>query len=68
MAAKAKSSKKQQQTVTTAMITPNPFVVLDEIFVAKQLIISDDLKDWPDQIKMESTTPSPIFGAANGDA
>ncbi|KAG9298690.1 hypothetical protein G9A89_012758 [Geosiphon pyriformis] len=34
MAIKAKNSKKQQQTVTTAMITPNLFVVSDEIFVS----------------------------------
>ncbi|KAG9297397.1 hypothetical protein G9A89_009481 [Geosiphon pyriformis] len=32
MAAKAKNSKKQQQTVTTAMVTMNPFVVPDKIF------------------------------------
>ncbi|KAG9292557.1 hypothetical protein G9A89_006928 [Geosiphon pyriformis] len=32
MAAKAKNPKKQQQAVTTAMVTPNPFVVPDEIF------------------------------------
>ncbi|KAG9297394.1 hypothetical protein G9A89_009478 [Geosiphon pyriformis] len=31
-ATKAKNSKKQQQTVTTAIVTPNPFVVPDEIF------------------------------------
>ncbi|KAG9303746.1 hypothetical protein G9A89_018643 [Geosiphon pyriformis] len=28
---KVKNSKKQQHTVTTAMVTPNPFVVSDEI-------------------------------------
>ncbi|KAG9287797.1 hypothetical protein G9A89_017392 [Geosiphon pyriformis] len=32
MAMKAKNSKKQQQAVTTAMVTPNPFIVPDEIF------------------------------------
>ncbi|KAG9289242.1 hypothetical protein G9A89_022552 [Geosiphon pyriformis] len=32
MAMKAKNSKKQQQAVTTAMVTPNPFVVSDKIF------------------------------------
>ncbi|KAG9299767.1 hypothetical protein G9A89_013127 [Geosiphon pyriformis] len=32
MAAKAKNSKKQQQAVTTAMVTPNLFVVPNEIF------------------------------------
>ncbi|KAG9297580.1 hypothetical protein G9A89_007655 [Geosiphon pyriformis] len=32
MAIKAKNSKKQQQTVATAMVTLNPFVVPDEIF------------------------------------
>ncbi|KAG9289239.1 hypothetical protein G9A89_022549 [Geosiphon pyriformis] len=30
--AKAKNFKKQQQAVTTAMVTPNPFVVSDKIF------------------------------------
>ncbi|KAG9294823.1 hypothetical protein G9A89_008515 [Geosiphon pyriformis] len=102
MAVKAKNSKKQQQAVATAMVTPNPFVVLDEIFskistaaaslipdmdgnssgtspkmgqdqllavlsdvvlssrllpipVAKQFINLDDLKDWADQMEMEST-------------
>ncbi|KAG9284793.1 hypothetical protein G9A89_003716 [Geosiphon pyriformis] len=32
MATKAKNSKKQQQAVTTAVVTPNLFIVLDEIF------------------------------------
>ncbi|KAG9294455.1 hypothetical protein G9A89_001960 [Geosiphon pyriformis] len=32
MAVKAKNSKKQQQAIATAMVTPNPFVVPDEIF------------------------------------
>ncbi|KAG9301608.1 hypothetical protein G9A89_016678 [Geosiphon pyriformis] len=32
MAMKAKNSKKQQQAVTTAIVTPNSFVVSDEIF------------------------------------
>ncbi|KAG9306117.1 hypothetical protein G9A89_016021 [Geosiphon pyriformis] len=68
MAVKAKNSKKQQQTVTTAMVTPNPFVVPDKIFVAKQPIISDDLKDWTDQMEMESTAFPPISGAANSGA
>ncbi|KAG9303761.1 hypothetical protein G9A89_018658 [Geosiphon pyriformis] len=31
MAIKAKNSKKQQQTVTTAMVIPNSFVIPDEI-------------------------------------
>ncbi|KAG9293565.1 hypothetical protein G9A89_005568 [Geosiphon pyriformis] len=104
MAAKAKNPKKQQQAITTAMVTLNPFVVPDEIFskiftaaasplpdmdgnssstspkmgqdqplavlpdvvlsgrlspipVAKQSINPDDLKDWADQIEMESTVP-----------
>ncbi|KAG9284780.1 hypothetical protein G9A89_003703 [Geosiphon pyriformis] len=104
MAAKAKNPKKQQQAVTTAMVTLNPFVVPDEIFskistataslipdmdgnnsgtslkmgqdqplavlpdvvlssrslpipVAKQSINPDDLKDWADQMEMESTVP-----------
>ncbi|KAG9294825.1 hypothetical protein G9A89_008517 [Geosiphon pyriformis] len=100
--AKVKNSKKQQQAVATAMITPNPFVVPDKIFskistaatsplpnmdgnssgtspkmgqdqllavlsdvvlssrllpipVAKQFINLDDLKNWADQMEMEST-------------
>ncbi|KAG9297652.1 hypothetical protein G9A89_011167 [Geosiphon pyriformis] len=108
MAAKAKNPKKQQQAVTTAMVTPNPFVVPDEIFskiftaaaspipdmdgnssgtspkmdqdqplavlsdvvlsnrslpipVAKQSINPDNLKDWTDQIEMESTVPLSQF-------
>ncbi|KAG9284507.1 hypothetical protein G9A89_014111 [Geosiphon pyriformis] len=115
MAAKAKNSKKQQQTVTTAMVILNPFVVTDEIFgkistaaasplsdmngnssntsskmgqdqplavlpdvvlssrsspipVVKQLIISDDFKDWTDQMEMKSTAPPLISGAADGGA
>ncbi|KAG9298720.1 hypothetical protein G9A89_012788 [Geosiphon pyriformis] len=36
--------------------------------VAKQSIISDNFKDWADQIKMESTISSPVSGAANGNA
>ncbi|KAG9306098.1 hypothetical protein G9A89_016002 [Geosiphon pyriformis] len=35
---------------------------------AKQSIISDDLKDWANQMEMESSTPSPISGVANGGA
>ncbi|KAG9301600.1 hypothetical protein G9A89_016670 [Geosiphon pyriformis] len=108
MAAKAKNPKKQQQAVTTAMVTLNPFVVPDEIFskistaaaspipdmdgnssstsskidqdqplavlpnvvlsgrslpisVAKQSINPDDLKDWTDQMEMESTVPPSQF-------
>ncbi|KAG9299755.1 hypothetical protein G9A89_013115 [Geosiphon pyriformis] len=115
MAAKAKNSKKQQQIVATTMVTPNPFVVPDEIFgkistaaasllldingnssstslkigqnqllavlldvvlsgrslpifVAKQLINSDDLKNWTDQIEMKSTVSPPVSGAANSSA
>ncbi|KAG9297411.1 hypothetical protein G9A89_009495 [Geosiphon pyriformis] len=34
--------------------------------VAKQFINSDDLKDWADQMEMESTVPPPVSGAANG--
>ncbi|KAG9296589.1 hypothetical protein G9A89_015181 [Geosiphon pyriformis] len=105
----------EQQTVTTAMITLNSFVVPDEIFgkifiaaasplpdidgnssstsskmsqdqpltvlpdvilfsrllpipVAKQSINLDDLKDWTDQMEIESTVSPPVFGAADGDA
>ncbi|KAG9301538.1 hypothetical protein G9A89_008390 [Geosiphon pyriformis] len=68
MAIKAKNSKKQQQAVTTAMVTPNLFVVSDEIFLAKQSINPDDLKDWADQMEMESTVSSPVSGAADGSA
>ncbi|KAG9292530.1 hypothetical protein G9A89_006901 [Geosiphon pyriformis] len=115
MAVKAKNSKKQQQAITTAMVTPNSFVVLDEIFckistvaasslldmngnssgtspkmgqdqllavlpnvvisgrslpipVAKQSINPDDLKDWADQMKIESTVSLPVSGAADGGA
>ncbi|KAG9284510.1 hypothetical protein G9A89_014114 [Geosiphon pyriformis] len=97
------------------MVTPNPFVVPDEIFnkistvvaspipdmdgnssgtspklgqdhpltvlpdvvlsnrlspipVAKQFINPDDLKDWADQMEMESTVPSPVSGASDGGA
>ncbi|KAG9297410.1 hypothetical protein G9A89_009494 [Geosiphon pyriformis] len=102
MAVKAKNPKKQQQAVATAMVTPNLFVVPDEIFskiftaaassipdmdgnssstspkmgqdqplavlpdvvlssrsspipVAKQSINPDDLKDWANQMEMESS-------------
>ncbi|KAG9289405.1 hypothetical protein G9A89_007966 [Geosiphon pyriformis] len=115
MAAKAKNPKKQQQAVTTAMVTLNPFVVPDEIFskistaaaspildmddnssstspkigqdqplavlpdvvlssrslpipVAKQSINPDDLKDWADQMEMESTVPPPVSGASDAGA
>ncbi|KAG9303749.1 hypothetical protein G9A89_018646 [Geosiphon pyriformis] len=92
MAAKVKNSKKQQQAVTTAMVTLNPFVVPDEILgkisiaaasslpdmdgnssstspkmVAKLSINSDDLKDWADQMEMESTVPPPVSGAIDSD-
>ncbi|KAG9303755.1 hypothetical protein G9A89_018652 [Geosiphon pyriformis] len=115
MAMKVKNSKKQQQAVTTAMVTLNPFVVPDEIFgkistaaasplldmngnssstspkmgqdqllavlpdvvlsgrllpipVAKQSINPDDLKNWTDQMEMESTVSPPVSGAADGGA
>ncbi|KAG9303744.1 hypothetical protein G9A89_018641 [Geosiphon pyriformis] len=115
MAIKAKNSKKQQQAVATAMVTPNLFVVLDEIFgkistaaasplsdmdgnssgisskmgqdqplavlpdmvlsgrslpipVTKQSINPNNLKDWADQIEMESTVSPPVSGAADGGA
>ncbi|KAG9302213.1 hypothetical protein G9A89_020647 [Geosiphon pyriformis] len=113
MAIKAKNSKKQQLALTTALVTPNPFVVSDKILgkiftaaasslsdvdgnnsstaskmgqdqllavlpdvvlssrslpipVAKQLIISDDLKDWADQMEMESTALPPVSENMNG--
>ncbi|KAG9286925.1 hypothetical protein G9A89_001163 [Geosiphon pyriformis] len=44
------------------------FGKLSPIPVAKQFIISDDLKDWADQMGIESTASSPVFGAANGSA
>ncbi|KAG9284501.1 hypothetical protein G9A89_014105 [Geosiphon pyriformis] len=112
MATKTKNFKKQQQPVATVMVTPNPFVVPDEIFskisttaasplpdingnssstspkmgqdqplavlpdvvfsdrsspipVIKQSINPDDLKDWTDQMKMESTVLPPVFSAAD---
>ncbi|KAG9298721.1 hypothetical protein G9A89_012789 [Geosiphon pyriformis] len=112
MATKAKYSKKQQQAIATAMVTPNPFVVLNEIFskisiaaasplsdmdgnsssifpkmgqdqpltvlpnvvlfgrllpipVAKQSINPDSLKDWADQMKMESTVSLSVSGAVD---
>ncbi|KAG9293418.1 hypothetical protein G9A89_009142 [Geosiphon pyriformis] len=113
MAIKAKNFKKQQLALTTALVTPNPFVVPDEILgkisttaasplpnvndnnncisskmdqdqllavlsnvvlsgrslpisVAKQPIISDDLKNWADQMEIESTISLSVSGAANG--
>ncbi|KAG9294830.1 hypothetical protein G9A89_008522 [Geosiphon pyriformis] len=115
IATKAKNSKKPQQIVTTAMVTPNPFVVPDKILEkistaavssfpnmddnsngtshkikkdkpqavlfdkvlsgrfssvieAKQFIILDNLKDWADQMEMESTVSPPVFGTADGGA
>ncbi|KAG9299771.1 hypothetical protein G9A89_013131 [Geosiphon pyriformis] len=35
---------------------------------AKQPIISDNLKDWADQMEMELFTLPPVFGVADGDA
>ncbi|KAG9299685.1 hypothetical protein G9A89_006401 [Geosiphon pyriformis] len=115
MATKTKNSKKQQQIVTTAMVTLNPLVVSDEILgkisiaaasplpnmngnsndstpnmeqdqplavlpnvvissrsspamEAKQSIISDNLKDWANQMKMESSTSSPVSGVVDNGA
>ncbi|KAG9284787.1 hypothetical protein G9A89_003710 [Geosiphon pyriformis] len=34
--------------------------------VAKQFINPDNLKDWADQMEIESTAPSPVSGAADG--
>ncbi|KAG9306107.1 hypothetical protein G9A89_016011 [Geosiphon pyriformis] len=83
MAVKAKNSKKQQQAVATAMMALNPFVVPDKILEkistvavssfpnmdeAKQSITLDDLKDWANQIKMESTALLPVSSTADGSA
>ncbi|KAG9303233.1 hypothetical protein G9A89_013559 [Geosiphon pyriformis] len=62
--------------------TPNmkqdqPLAVLPDVVIfsrfssameAKQSIILDDLKDWADQMEMESSTPLPVFGIADGSA
>ncbi|KAG9289238.1 hypothetical protein G9A89_022548 [Geosiphon pyriformis] len=45
IAAKAKNSKKQQQTVTTAMVTPNCFVVPDEIFSKISIVAASSFPD-----------------------
>ncbi|KAG9293572.1 hypothetical protein G9A89_005575 [Geosiphon pyriformis] len=68
MAAKAKNSKKQQQAVATNMVTLNPFVVPNKIFVAKQPIILNDLKDWANQMEIESSTFLPVSGVVNNSA
>ncbi|KAG9290733.1 hypothetical protein G9A89_011696 [Geosiphon pyriformis] len=54
IAAKAKNSKKH-------------CVVRYPILEAKQSINSDDLKDWADQINMESIAPSSISGVADSN-
>ncbi|KAG9289227.1 hypothetical protein G9A89_022537 [Geosiphon pyriformis] len=59
MATKAKNSKKQQQTVTTAIVTPNFFVVPDEIL---------DKISTTDQMEIESTASPPFSGAADSSA
>ncbi|KAG9294824.1 hypothetical protein G9A89_008516 [Geosiphon pyriformis] len=60
--------------------TPNtkqdqPLVVLPDVVIsgrsspateAKQPIILDDLKDWADQMEMESSTPPPVSGRFSG--
>ncbi|KAG9304233.1 hypothetical protein G9A89_019795 [Geosiphon pyriformis] len=38
------------------------------ILKAKQSIISDDLKDWADQMEMKSTAFSPVSGVADSSA
>ncbi|KAG9299681.1 hypothetical protein G9A89_006397 [Geosiphon pyriformis] len=99
MTVKAKNSKKQQQAVTTAMVTPNSFVVPDEIFGKISTAAASPFPDMDDNnsstspkmgqdqllavlsnvilfsrlspisvMKMESTTPPLISGAADGNA
>ncbi|KAG9294826.1 hypothetical protein G9A89_008518 [Geosiphon pyriformis] len=38
------------------------------VMEAKQSIISDDLKDWADQMEMKSSTPFPVSGVADENA
>ncbi|KAG9304240.1 hypothetical protein G9A89_019802 [Geosiphon pyriformis] len=38
------------------------------VIVAKQSITSDNLKDWADQMEIESTAPPPVSGTANSGA
>ncbi|KAG9297383.1 hypothetical protein G9A89_009467 [Geosiphon pyriformis] len=45
MTAKAKNSKKQQQAITTAMVTPNPFVVPDKILSKISTAAASSLPD-----------------------
>ncbi|KAG9294709.1 hypothetical protein G9A89_008188 [Geosiphon pyriformis] len=58
MAMKAKNSKKQQQAVTTAMVTPNPFVVPDEIFSKISTAAASPIPDMDDN----SSSTSPKMG------
>ncbi|KAG9293564.1 hypothetical protein G9A89_005567 [Geosiphon pyriformis] len=58
MAAKAKNSKKQQQTVTTAMVTWNPFVVPNEIFGKISTAAASPLPDMDGN----SSSTSPKMG------
>ncbi|KAG9300546.1 hypothetical protein G9A89_002424 [Geosiphon pyriformis] len=98
MAMKTKNSKKQQQTVATALVTPNPFVIPDKILgkiftaAASPLLNIDgnssgiSSKIGQDQLlvvlsnvilfsrlspilmKIKSTVPSLVSGAADGSA
>ncbi|KAG9293568.1 hypothetical protein G9A89_005571 [Geosiphon pyriformis] len=58
MAVKAKNSKKQQQAVTTAMITLNLFVVPDEIFSKISTAAASPLPDMDGN----SNSTSPKMG------
>ncbi|KAG9305985.1 hypothetical protein G9A89_009309 [Geosiphon pyriformis] len=58
MATKAKNFKKQQQTVTTAMVTPNSFVVSDKIFCKISTVAASILFD----IDGNSSSTSPKMG------
>ncbi|KAG9293566.1 hypothetical protein G9A89_005569 [Geosiphon pyriformis] len=58
MAVKAKNSKKQQQAVTTAMITPNLFMVPDEIFSKISTAAASPLPDMDGN----SSSTSPKMG------
>ncbi|KAG9300837.1 hypothetical protein G9A89_004467 [Geosiphon pyriformis] len=58
MAAKAKNSRKQQQTVTTAMVTLNLFVVPDEIFGKISTAAASPLPD----MNGNSSSTSPKMG------
>ncbi|KAG9289411.1 hypothetical protein G9A89_007972 [Geosiphon pyriformis] len=66
MAMKAKNSKKQQQTVTTAIVTPNFFVVPDEIFGKISTAAASLLPDMDDNssstsLKMSQDQPLAVL-------